>query len=330
MKTRSELSWCRGAAIVAVAGAAVLGLLHRKRRTKKNNDGVNKLTKMDRLCAFEMSRILNVTESLVATVGKFPGSESDAVIIMKNGTMSDQCKSVQRVQRIFSELNLKIRKTNSNYAYFEADHTSSVSVEVVWPADEKVVKKWTRGISEVFVESREDYEREIVPTLPAHAKRLDWLYAILDGKNEQEDIIAMCTAPCEGFVLLPNPRWKDGNPQNLLCLAIVRDRSLRTLRDLRKCHVPLLRHIKDVCTKSLVSKHGVKSSDLLFYIHYLPQFYHLHVHICHRLRNHTRSADRAHLVEAITHNLGLAGDYYINAPLVRMKVYVPDAARGDK
>ena len=64
---------------------------------------------------------------------------------------------------------------------------------------------------------------------------MNWIYAILDGKAEQEDVMLNDSE----FVLLPNPKWKRNEKNefesidDLLCLVLVTDRKLHSIRDLR-------------------------------------------------------------------------------------------------
>eukprot|EP00940_MAST-03C_sp_MAST-3C-sp2_P003191 g3191.t1 len=175
----------------------------------------------------------------------------------------------------------------------------------------KTIAKNTAARMEVVVETKEMYASEVAPTLPKHLQRLSWLYNILDGEKEQDDILISKHAPGGGFVLLPNTTsWDQSNVDDLLALAIVRDRSLHSMRDLRQRHIPLLESLREVCLSTLADKYAVKKSELLVYVHYLPSFFHFHVHISHYKRKHSRDTSRAHLLETIIHNLKIADDYY--------------------
>ena len=94
-----------------------------------------------------------------------------------------------------------------------------------------------------------------------------------------------------GFVLLPDPKWKahpdpdtvprekwHGHPsvQQLGCLAICRERSISSLRDLRKKHLGLLRNILETGLKALQEVYGVEPECVRVFVHYVPQFFHFH------------------------------------------------------
>ena len=64
-------------------------------------------------------------------------------------------------------------------------------------------------------------------------------------------------------------------------MAIVHNRSLKSIRDLNHRHLPLLKKIWNDCTKAIEEKYGVHKSQIRAYFHYQPSFYHLHVHFTH-------------------------------------------------
>jgi m7GpppX diphosphatase len=52
-------------------------------------------------------------------------------------------------------------------------------------------------------------------------------------------------------VLLPDLKWDRKQVEDLYLLAIVRQTGIKSLRDLKSCHVPLLKNIRD---KGIVSE----------------------------------------------------------------------------
>lgn len=118
-----------------------------------------------------------------------------------------------------------------------------------------------------------------ISSQPASAKL--WLKNIIEGKAEMERLIhADAEAdPNYGFLLLPDFRWDQKNPQELYCQgmmtlpapvvltigsdgvmpflvfhlfsAIVRSYDIRSLRDLRAHHLPMLKRIRRECMLAL-------------------------------------------------------------------------------
>lgn len=52
--------------------------------------------------------------------------------------------------------------------------------------------------------------------------------------------------PCEkeGFILVPDLKWDGLTKETLYLLAIVRQRGIKSLRDLDETHLPLLKRIR--------------------------------------------------------------------------------------
>lgn len=58
-------------------------------------------------------------------------------------------------------------------------------------------------------------------------------------------------------------------------------RDLRTIRDLNKEHLDLLKSIRDNSYASIEKQFGLPKSQVKAFFHYFPTYYHLHVHFVH-------------------------------------------------
>lgn len=67
----------------------------------------------------------------------------------------------------------------------------------------------------------------------------------------------------------------------LHCVALVHKRGICTLRDLRPEHLPLLRNVLHRGAEAIREAYGVPAAQLRAFVHYLPSYYHLHVHFMH-------------------------------------------------
>ena len=104
------------------------------------------------------------------------------------------------------------------------------------------------------------------------------VHNILEGKKETENVLA--TQP--EFLIVKDYKWND--PANLAAmhlLGLVQDRGLRSVRDLRGAHVPLLKAVREAGLGVLKQQFGIDAAQVRSYFHYLPTFYHLHVHWDH-------------------------------------------------
>ena len=205
-------------------------------------------------------------------------NDMDVVDLIKSGKINDLLLSNE-------EYNMYHLVANSN-----SENNFPFVLEVICPANDFHIEKHTDK-EFIFVRETEEMYRDMTTVYlenhaDEHLKQIQWLLNILNGKSEQDTIIYKNEDPSNGFVLLPNMYWRSGNTNkpdlnSLHCLAIVNTFGLKSIRDLTGTHLTLLRNIKKEGTKAIVEKYGVAENQLRIYFHYLPSFYHLHVHFAH-------------------------------------------------
>ena len=81
------------------------------------------------------------------------------------------------------------------------------------------------------------------------------------------------------FFVVQDMKWDGGNIKALYLQMIACDRRLRSLRDLRAEHLPLLRDMRDRGLQAISAKYKTPRASLLAYFHYPPSYYQLHVHV---------------------------------------------------
>lgn len=91
---------------------------------------------------------------------------------------------------------------------------------------------------------------------------------ILLGISEQSKILYSSPE----FVILPDMKWDLSTISSLYLVALVQDRNLRSLRDLRKRHIGLLRAIHKEAERIVDEKWGLKKGGLRLYFHYQPSY----------------------------------------------------------
>ena len=172
-----------------------------------------------------------------------------------------------------------------------------------------------------------------------------WICNIIDGNQEQDDVIVRTDA----FVLLPdtervnrylgkqrNPLHHTQNAQWMVSgfkgyrdsthyqqhkrvlnwLSISSDRQLRTLRDLRGHHVPMLTRMLRQCMSAIEAHTGIPKEKVMAYVHYPPSVYQLHVHFSYPYGQYChRDTYRVHSLEGIINNLQVDPDYYVKSTL---------------
>ena len=180
---------------------------------------------------------------------------------------------------------------------------NSFKVVTVYPATRKDIDKFSKEEQELISESREEYLAVTLPYLQAQ-KNLNWVYNILEKKNEAERIIYEDPDSATGFLLVPDLKWEASRLSELYCLALCQDRTIRSLRDLRACHLPLLKKIRDEGSLAITRRYGIPQKKIRMLFHYQPSFYHLHVHFTH-IDGEAKGfqVGRAHLLDDVIDNI---------------------------
>merc|ERR1712233_101037 len=89
----------------------------------------------------------------------------------------------------------------------------------------------------------------------------------------------------------------------------VRDRNIKSVRDLRGKHIELL----DKSLKGIKDIYGLNRNELRIFVHYPPQYWHFHIHFTSLSIDYGIQSGKAILLEDIIDNLHRDPDYYQNA-----------------
>lgn len=172
----------------------------------------------------------------------------------------------------------------------EDDFTADLKINLIYPCTEQHVAKYSRQGVRFVTETPETYRTAVRPYMERKRSggRLNWVYNILEGKSEAEDVIYRTPygleGGLEGFLFLPDLNWDRTTIEAMHLLAIVERRDIWSLRDLRRRHVPWLRHMRAKILAAAVETYaskGVEEDQLKLYVHYQPTYYHFHIHVVH-------------------------------------------------
>jgi m7GpppX diphosphatase len=140
----------------------------------------------------------------------------------------------------------------------------------------------------MVTETPEIYSTHIRPYMLRQREegRLNWVFNIIEGRTEQEDVILRdhggTDGDGEGFLLLPDLNWDRKTMTSLHLLALVERRDIWSLRDLTKRHVAWLRrmrqHVLEATTKVYP---GIEEDELKLYVHCKPLGVLSHALTCH-------------------------------------------------
>ncbi|CCC13278.1 unnamed protein product [Sordaria macrospora k-hell] len=147
----------------------------------------------------------------------------------------------------------------------EEEDFSDLKINLIYPCTPKHIAKYSRQAVRYVSETPQIYRD--------HAKK------------EVEDVIYRTPYgqdPEEGFLLLPDLNWDRKTLAALHLLGLVERRDIWSLRDLKKKHVPFLRHMKRKFVEATTKVYPqIDEDQLKLYVHYQPTYYHFHIHIVH-------------------------------------------------
>ena len=284
---------------------------------------------------FKLIRILNnnTIRKSIALLGTFPNVSVDdlAIILFEkqaftqtdvetNGSeefhkKEDELNTRESTPSIFNnELKVETEFINNIYGSFNCIPSAGfngVKTTVIYPATEKHIEKYSIRQRYLITETPALYENLTLPHIESSQFSLEWVFNILEHKQETERIVYEDTDNKIGFILLPDLKWDGRNLDTLYLLALTHQRGLKSLRDLTDEHLPLLRNIRTKVGTEIERKYGIPAAQLRLYIHYQPSFYHLHVHV-NPIRNDAPGiwCDKSHMLDTVINNIELMSNYY--------------------
>ena len=82
------------------------------------------------------------------------------------------------------------------------------------------------------------------------------------------------------------------------------------MRDINGDHISMLENIQDVIIKIVSEKYNLPKQKLRIFVHYLPTFFHFHIHVNAITNSQGWDAGRCHMLDTIISNIKLNHNYY--------------------
>jgi m7GpppX diphosphatase len=185
------------------------------------------------------------------------------------------------VLRAFHTAITRVRNLGDNdiYRWYMASSNSAedgyppdLKLNLIWPCTEQHIKKYSAQKVRMVTETPEIYRDYIRPYIRQKREegRLNWVFNILEGRTEQEDVILRDTehGPEDGFLMLPDLNWDRKTIGSLHLLVLVERRDIWSLRDLKKRHIPWLRYLRQRLLEATVKVYPELEQDQLkLYVH---------------------------------------------------------------
>ncbi|KAF8074074.1 scavenger mRNA decapping enzyme [Lyophyllum atratum] len=247
-------------------------------------------TNLDRLKTFRFDRIINedpMTHTLTL-LGSLPIPTHDdslksecvtAIIRVEKTALYPECAESLfaddgLVQRVVLEESTDIYTWL--FGWLGEERERDIKINVICPATEVHIRKYTKQELLMVRETPEMYEKIVRPYIAAFpATRTQWVENILLGLSEKNKVLYSSS----DFLILPDMKWDLKTISSLYLVALVQDRSIRSLRDLRRRHVGLLKAMQREGERVIFEKWALGKGSLRMYIHYQPSYYHFHIHI---------------------------------------------------
>lgn len=165
--------------------------------------------------------------------------------------------------------------------------TADLKLNLIYPCTEQHIKKYSPQGVRMVTETPEIYNDYVRPYMQRNrdAGRLDWVFNVLDGRAEQEDVILRDSGMGAegGFLMAPDLNWDRKTVTSLHLLALVERRDLWSLRDLKKGHVEWLKGMREKMLDAVVGVYGEKGVErdmLKLYVHCAPHMPFLFLQLC--------------------------------------------------
>lgn len=241
---------------------------------------------------FKLTRLLNQDQagrriSLYGTIDDKPALliAERAAFATDNAHLSSFPTSLTKIKNLGA---------NDIYAWFLANSNPSTNgdgkvdvppdfkLNLIYPCTEKHVKKYSSQGLRMVTETPDIYAQYIRPWIQRQREKgtLNWIFNIIEGRTEQEDVIYRESDPKDGFLLLPDLNWDRKTISGLHLLGLVERRDIWSVRDLKKGDVGWLKHVREKLLDAVEGLYeGVEKDQLKLYVHckwgcpyFLPSF----------------------------------------------------------
>ena len=204
-----------------------------------------------------------------------PSSGEKAVVVLAKKAWTE---AAARLVLETSDTTLNEFHRNDKFSKYTAQppvDANEVDITLICPANEIDIAKYSQQERHLVRETPEIYAQATLPFVAAlPPKQTAWVRAILAREKEMEVLLY----EDDGCMLLPDTKWDRKDASALYTLAILKDPALKSVRDLRGAHVPMLKQLRAGVLAELGRRYGARADQVRAYMHYLPSFWMAHIH----------------------------------------------------
>ena len=266
---------------------------------------------------FVVEKILNFNEDkkILNIAGYFKSLGNLKVALVK---LHLKLPEADLVSALFSTIQSSTMfHANNEFHKLDAIVSYKLEFEVVYPASKYLYQKALSSVSYSIPETPHLYNtvtKPYIDSLPS--SQIQWLYNILEKRSESDSIIYEDSNPETGFLLISDYKFKKYSASTFYFQVLPFRKDIRTIRDLRSEHLPLLCNILNRTKSSTASHLNISPYRVAIYFHYLPSFYHIHCHVVPQGMHTNDHIGRGHLLDDVIRNIESDGDYYAKNTIV--------------
>ena len=139
-------------------------------------------------------------------------------------------------------------------------------------------------------------------------KNCKWIYYIID-KNKDADLSKLLYEN-KNFVLIMRKYMSPNKLSTFHLLAFVKDKKIKSIRDLKIEHIPLLKEIVKKSKEYIKRNYKIESNEIETNFHYRPTTLLLHIHFELVNNKKLRKPILEHSVHSVIQNLSIDPYYY--------------------
>lgn len=260
-------------------------VINEEQQTKDYNTSSTKIITEDQILLLKLSPI-NINDLNLSTMNN--KELTNNIDVVENGK--------KNISKIFE--NDRVRK-------YTGITTSEYEITQIYPANQIEINKFSFYPRFNKFETYEDYVNIITPY--ALKQNIDWIYNILDHKQEQDNILF----EDDEILYIYDYKCKKDDINNFYALVFLKNKRILSIRDLESKHIILLESIKNKISLFMKNKFNIESNKLRMYFHYPPSFWHLHIHVNLFDKFYPGiQVDYCHMLYTVIQNLKLDTNYY--------------------
>ncbi|DBB15780.1 TPA: hypothetical protein ACH3X3_003981 [Trebouxia sp. C0006] len=170
---------------------------------------VKLVSSVGRFNGFQVEKVLGESDrtKFVAVLGRWTSKPDQAVVLLSRRPFDTA--GVQGLLETSLESELLFQNdVYSKYTSMLAPAHGAITVDIIYPASEKHISKYSMQKFVMVAETSVMYSEKVLPFIQAlPASSIMWVYNVLEKKAEADRLLFEDPHPTQGFMLHPDLKW---------------------------------------------------------------------------------------------------------------------------